>query len=442
MDTQRAKYSILTKRLSRKLSRLSRNCKDSAEEFSIILQDLIKFLDQHNVNVSPGSCESVLNLTLIADMLDENLFRLLSEFHHTSGKILTVLTQPSQPVENSPNASSPSKYDFLAEGSVEKYFHQPLDEEYFSQHLFSRTRLLCMLETNVGALEAGLLSQISYLEGTYTANESIPPNSIKECLKHLEVECTNLASELATLNQSKVMQLKSKNELIKKQNQLKHMNDIEKILRQENSWLRFMTNLVDLEHNSCNQASDELISISQSLLTLQDYRVQLLKSSSSLCRSDDCDESIRNKISKYFEDAVIHLLQTSPLPPEHSEKLKTNENRSEVILDILRSLKSKLVLTKDAIKSESDKLNTCIQQTQQHLLDLKQTFDLPNALTLHESPSPHHEQLNPERIRFAWRGLCSQELTDLFTNVCQDINDLIAQMDSLELEADVTFPRL
>ncbi|KAH8850223.1 hypothetical protein KSF78_0000446 [Schistosoma japonicum] len=375
-------------------------------------------------------------------MLDENLFRLLSEFHHTSWKILTALTQPYQPVENSSNASSLSKCNFPAEGSVEKYLNQPLDEEYFMRHLFSSTKLFCMLETNVGALEAGLMSQISYLEGTYTANESIPPNSNKECLKQLEVECTKLASELATLNQSKVMQLKSRNELIEKQNQLKHMNDIEKILRQENSWLRFLTNLVDLEHNSCKQASEELISISQSLLTLQDYFVQLLKSSSSLCRSDDCDESVRNKISKYFEDAVIHLLQTSPLPSEHSEKLKTNENRSEVILDVLRSLKSKLESTKDAIKSESEKLNTCIQQTQQQLLDLKQTFDLQNALVSRESPSPHHDQLNPERIRFAWRGLCSQELTELFTNACQNINDLIAQMDLLELEADVTFPRL
>ncbi|VDO68234.1 unnamed protein product [Schistosoma margrebowiei] len=181
-----------------------------------------------------------------------------------------------------------------------------------------------------------------------------------------------------------------------------------------------MTNIVDLEHDSCKQALKELISISQSLHTLKDYSVQLLEKSASLYQSDDvieCDESVRNDVSKHFEDAVIHLLLTSPLPSELSEKLKTTENRSETILDILRSLKS----------------------SRKQLLGLKETFDLPDSLISCDTPS-HLEQLNPDRIRFAWRGLCSTELTDLFVNTCKDINGLVEQLDRLELEADITFP--
>lgn len=79
--------------------------------------------------------------------------------------------------------------------------------------------------------------------------------------------------------------------------------------------------------------------------------------------------------------------------------------------------------------------------SRKQLLGLKETFDLPDSLISCDTPS-HLEQLNPDRIRFSWRGLCSTELTDLFVNTCKDINGLVEQLDRLELEADITFPHI
>ncbi|KAH9596683.1 hypothetical protein MS3_00002280 [Schistosoma haematobium] len=82
-----------------------------------------------------------------------------------------------------------------------------------------------MLETSFGLQEAGLISQISYLKGICTTRGEISPDITEEYLRELEVECTKLASELATLNQLEVIQVQSRNKLVEKQNQLKHMND-------------------------------------------------------------------------------------------------------------------------------------------------------------------------------------------------------------------------
>ncbi|CAI2725516.1 unnamed protein product [Schistosoma spindalis] len=382
------------------------------------------------------------NMVLVSEIIIEDLFDLLSKYHHASEDILKTCTQTNQPIDSS-DIGSLCNYD-LTKDSVEKCSDQQLNEKYFIEHLCSCTRLLYMLETSFGLQEAGLLSQISYLKGICTTTGETSSDITEEHLRELEVECTKLASELATLNQLEVIQVQSRNKLVEKQNQLKHMDDVERILRQENSWLRFLTNIVDLEYDSCKQALKELISISQSLLTLKDYSVQLLEKSASLYQSDDlieCDESVRNDVSKHFEDAVVHLLLTSPLPSELTEKLKTTENRSEIILDILRSLKSKLVSSQDSIKIESEQLKNCLQQVRKQLLGLKETFDLPDSLVSCDTPS-HIEQLNPDRIRFAWRGLCSTELTDLFVDTCKDINGLGEQLDRLELEADITFPHI
>ncbi|CAH8488876.1 unnamed protein product [Schistosoma bovis] len=436
--------SVLKKRLERRLDRLTRSCQHATQELSFLLRDFTKYIERH-IDNSPSdfsTSDRMSNMVLVSEIIIEDLFDLLSKYHHASENILKTCTQAQQPIDSS-DISSLCNYD-LTKDSVGKCLDQPLDEKYSIEHLYSRTRLLYMLETSFGLQEAGLISQISYLKGICTTRGEISPDITEEYLRELEVECTKLASELATLNQLEVIQVQSRNKLVEKQNQLKHMNDVEGILRQENSWLRFLTNIVDLEHDSCKQALKELISISQSLHTLKDYSVQLLEKSASLYQSDDlieCDESVRNDVSKHFEDAVIHLLLTSPLPPELSEKLKTTENRSETILDILRSLKARLVSSQDSIKIESEKLDKYIQQIRKQLLGLKETFDLPDSLISCDTPS-HLEQLNPDRIRFSWRGLCSTELTDLFVNTCKDINGLVEQLDRLELEADITFPHI
>ncbi|CAH8480399.1 unnamed protein product [Schistosoma mattheei] len=419
--------SVLKKRLERRLDRLTRSCQHATQELSFLLRDFTN--------------DRMSNMVLVSEIIIEDLLDLLSKYHHASESILKTCTQAHQTIDSS-DISSLCNYD-LTKDSVGKCLDQPLDEKYFIEHLYSRTRLLYMLETSFELQETGLISQISYLKGICTTRGEISPDITEEYLRELEVECTKLASELATLNQLEVIQVQSRNKLVEKQNQLKHMNDVEGILRQENSWLRFLTNIVDLEHDSCKQALKELISISQSLHTLKDYSVQLLEKSASLYQSDDlieCDESVRNDVSKHFEDAVIHLLLTSPLPSELSEKLKTTENRSETILDILRSLKSRLVSSQDSIKIESEQLDKYIQQIRKQLLGLKETFDLPDSLI--SCDTPHLEQLNPDRIRFSWRGLCSTELTDLFVNTCKDINGLVEQLDRLELEADITFPHI
>ncbi|CAH8490401.1 unnamed protein product [Schistosoma rodhaini] len=444
MSDEHTKYSVLMRRLERRNARLTSSCQNATQELSFLLRGFTKYIERH-IDNSPtdlSNGDRMSNMVLVSEIIMEDLFDLLSKYHHASGNILNMCTQMHQPIDSS-DISSLCNYDFT-KGSVEGFLDQPLDEKYFIEHLFSCTRLRCMLETSFGLQEAGLLSQISYLKGVSTTREEISSDITEEYLRELEVECTKLASELATLNQLEVIQVQSRNKLVEKQNQLKHMNDVEEILRQENSWLRFLTSIIDLEHNSCKQALEELISISQSLHTLKDYSVQLLEKSSSLYQSDgpiECDESVRNDVSKHFEDAVIHLLLTSPLPSELSEKLKTTENRSEIILDILRSLKSRLVSSQDSIKIESEKLDKYIQQIRKQLLGLKKTFDLPDSLVSCDAPS-HLEQLNPEHIRFSWRGLCSTELTDLFVDTCNDINGLVEQLDRLELEADITFPHI
>ncbi|CAH8465433.1 unnamed protein product [Schistosoma turkestanicum] len=446
MSVERTKCSILMRRLGRRLTRLTKDCQDATQELSFLLRDFMKYIEQHIDNNTPDSATSniISTLVLVSDILGDDLLGILSKFHQASGNILTTCTYSREPIVDSPDISSLCKYDLLTKGSVEKCLHRPFDNKYFLEHLHSFTRLLHMLETSYGLQEAGLTSQISYLRGKYTTSEELSSDITEEYSRELEIESNKLASELATLNQLETIQIQSRNKLIEKQNQLKHMDDVERILLQENSWLKLLTNIIDLEYNSCKQASEGLISISQSLYNLKDYSIQLLKSLSSINQSNDFteyDESIKNKVSKYFEDAVIHLLLTSPLPSELSDKLKTNENRSEMILDVLHSLQSKLKSSEDSLKIESEQLDICIQQIRKQLLDVKQTFDLPDSLISCDAPS-HCEQLNPERIRFTWRGLCSTELIDLFANTCKDINDLVEQLNRLELEADITFPHM
>ncbi|CAH8482717.1 unnamed protein product [Schistosoma guineensis] len=387
--------SVLKKRLERRLDRLTRSCQHATQELSFLLRDFTKYIERH-IDNSPSdfsTSDRMSNMVLVSEIIIEDLFDLLSNYHHASENILKTCTQAHQPIDSS-DISSLCNYD-LTKDSVGKCLDQPLDEKYSIEHLYSRTRLLYMLETSFGLQEAGLISQISYVKGICTTRGEISPDINEEYLRELEVECTKLASELATLNQLEVIQVQSRNKLVEKQNQLKHMNDL-------------------LEKSASLYQSDDLI---------------------------ECDESVRNDVSKHFEDAVIHLLLTSPLPPELSEKLKTTENRSETILDILRSLKSRLVSSQDSIKIESEQLDKYIQQIRKQLLGLKETFDLPDSLISCDTPS-HLEQLNPDRIRFSWRGLCSTELTDLFVNTCKDINGLVEQLDRLELEADITFPHI
>ncbi|CAH8834447.1 unnamed protein product [Trichobilharzia szidati] len=407
------------------------------------MRDLMELIGPYIVNSTQKSesdfRSNLERIVLVSDMVDDELTNLFSRCQSVLGNRIKMLTPaPLTTIGYSEVNSLPM------EASAKKLLCHPVDEEYITYHLANSTRLLCMLETNVGLQGVGGLSEISKLQQISGGNNGIASNCTEEYLSELEKECNNLASELADLEYLEIMQ----NKAIKEK---KYMDELEKILIRQNSWLKLLTCIITLECDSCKQASESLVSLFQSIQTLKDHTEQL-ESSLDMSSSKDGSMDPEND-SKLFADAVVQLLQCSsasllvfasfPLRSELSEKLTVEENRSENILDVLQTVKCDLASSQTSIKAKSQKLNIYIQEVKKELLEMEETFNLSSTCSSTTTPPPasHEERINPERFRFSWNGLCASDLIDRYVNMSQTVNNLADQLDSLELKVDLSYGR-
>ncbi|CAH8469060.1 unnamed protein product [Heterobilharzia americana] len=418
MSTHQHKNEVLQKRLDQKFSHQAGKCREATEKLFLVLKDIIRSTERYTKgcfkNLKTRSSSSSEEPVLVADLISDRVFSLLTGFHSLSGNFTSSLLQLTDSSED----GLP-----LVKGDDRKCLSHSFDEEYIKSHLVNSTRLVCMLKTSFELQEVAILSQISYVKGICTGNEKMSSNFTEEYLTELEKQCTELSSELAALELCEVMQTKLTGMGTNDENHLKHINELQKIIVQENCWLHFLTDVITLEHNSCKQVSQVFFTISQT------FRECVYSS----------DELVKCDVSKYFEDAIIHLLLSSQLPPELFERLETNENRSEQIIDVLCCLQRSLSSYQNSTNVVSQKVNSGIQNIHRQLVHFKETFDFPNA-SLTKPPAKHAERLNPECIHDNWSGICAPELKAEFVNTCQELNDLEDQIHLLEIEVGNIFP--
>nr|CAH8832801.1 unnamed protein product [Trichobilharzia regenti] len=290
---------IVKKRIKKKYENLIETCKLKTNEFSCFLRDLIELFGRYIVNSTQKSKgdfrRNLERIVLVSDMVDDELTNLFSRCQSVLGNRIRMLTPAPLTTTGYSEVNS-----LLMEASAKKRLRQPVDEEYITYHLANSTRLLCMLETNIGLQGVGGLSEMSKLQEISGGNNEMASNSTEEFLSKLEKECNNLASELADLEYLEIKQNKAIKEKM-------YMDELEKILIRQNFWLEILSCIITLEYDACKQASESLVSLFQSIQTLNDHTEQL-ESLLDMSSSKDGSMDPEND-SKLFADAVVQLLQ-------------------------------------------------------------------------------------------------------------------------------------
>ncbi|OON15161.1 hypothetical protein X801_09040 [Opisthorchis viverrini] len=263
----------------------------------------------------------------------------------------------------------------------------------------------------------------------------------EEHLEALKGQYAKLAGELAYLD---TLEIKQAQMDVKRTRQKQYIDRLQKILDAvafENAWLRLITDLVQLEADSCQKLSVKLKAtqnITESLLSDFEKLLVLFSSFSRSTSQVERDSLARLTASQHFENAVREILRNCS-SPQLLQRLNDSTN-SEELLVLLDELKSELAQDEASCHSSSNLMLSHSQRLIEQFMSLTEALSLPSTLEPDFGRSqPHSERVSGDRLRETFTGLCASDVVDFFTAACSHLDQLANELNSLREQANLAF---
>ncbi|TGZ66909.1 hypothetical protein CRM22_005076 [Opisthorchis felineus] len=318
--------------------------------------------------------------------------------------------------------------------------------------LASCKRLTTLLDMNFATNEAALEHQIDLLSRWLQEEDLSEVTSAladvgddlekdEKRLQALKDQYAKLAGELAYLD---TLEIKQAQMDVKRTRQKQYIDRLQKILDAvafENAWLRLITDLVQLEADSCQKLSVKLKAtqkITESLLSDFEKLLVLFSSFSRSTSQVERDSLARLTASQHFENAVREILHSCS-SPQLLQQLNDFTNSEELLL-LLDELKSKLTQDEASCHSSSNLMLSHSQRLIEQFMSLTEALSLPSTSESDFGRSQSHsERVSGDRLRETFTGLCASDVVDFFTAACSHLDQLANELNSLREQTNLVF---
>ncbi|CAL8070414.1 unnamed protein product [Calicophoron daubneyi] len=311
-------------------------------------------------------------------------------------------------------------------------------------------RLSILMETKLGADEAVCNSQLNYLKrrvGRVIKESSLERTTVDtaegaKLLKELEQQCDELAAQLAFYDGMDVREARVSSILASQRDYLERLDKVIQCSAEENTWLRFLTDLIRIQSNECADAVSLLQSAESSIRKLQLDNQTLLDDVSVAFApksEQEMDDFARDIAVEQFERTLARVLEKAPLPSDIKKLIGPDPVREQTVLHVLDRLKSRKERDELAIQNDSRKILSYVKRCQEYLKSLKEDFTIPQSDISHPSVPEHSDKVNPDRIRMTFAGLCAPDITERFAAAATELEQLAEEIQKLHREADIAF---
>ncbi|TPP61644.1 hypothetical protein FGIG_03459 [Fasciola gigantica] len=343
-------------------------------------------------------------------------------------------------------------------GSMLEYDISPIEEQsrYVElARLAECKRLTLSLETDVDAEKARLTSQIEWLgERLKDGKLNLKPNSVvnnrssnSEVLVEVEQlrrHCYLFASELAHLDQAELEQMKIEQLLNRQQTYLQRLDKVVGCAVDENAWNRLFTDLVRLESDSFQKATELLENIersAESFILISDTLSDRLTTARQTTSERELDQFRRSAVVEKFEQALTKVVRSIPLPTEMQRIRDSGPLTADRIRALLEQLQTRLTNTESSVRQTSAQIAKLIAHLRKQFNALETTFQLSESdtLTTHQLTEPHVDCVQSERLMASAIGLCSPDLLQSLSQGASQLDSLAREIRTLKLESDRVF---